>query len=84
MLSAAIPAKALPESTSQCRRQLKVWLELGKHGPCKYRPALPSVISKYASQCGAAEERQHFFEEAGSKAMRLMHFNKFSSCQCAQ
>jgi len=45
-LSAAIPAKAIAESISKCRRQLKAWLELGS---AVSWPALPSVIGKHAS-----------------------------------
>ena len=53
-LSAAIPAKTIIELISKCRRQLNTWLQLGRHGSCKYRPTLLSVIGKYVSQHGAA------------------------------
>ena len=74
LLSPAIPAKAIAESISKCRRQLKAWLELGKRGPCKYRPTLPSVSGKYASQHGTAAAARHFsrkLEEQGNT------FNEF-------
>jgi len=49
-LSAAIPAKTIIELISKCKKQLRTWLQLGRHGSCKYRPTLPSVIGKYVSQ----------------------------------
>jgi len=66
---AGIPAKAIAESISKCTRKLKAWLELGKCSPCKYRPTLPSVIGKYASQHGATAATQDFLrklEEQGN------------------
>jgi len=50
-----------------------------KHGPYKYRPALPSVIGKYTAQHSAAEPARHFSRKAGGT---LMHFNVFSFCVC--
>jgi len=68
---AGIPAKAIAELISKCTRKLKAWLELGKRSPCKYRyrPTLPSVIGKYASQHGATAAAQDFLrklEEQGN------------------
>jgi len=51
-------------------------LELGKRGPCKYRPALPSVIGKYASQHGIAAAAWHFskkLEEQGDVLNTFQH-----------
>ena len=52
----------------------------GKRGPCKYRPALPSVIGKYASQHGIAAAAQGYFrklEEQGNafNVFRLVSTN---------
>jgi len=60
LLSFAILAKAITEAISKCRRQLKAWLEVCKHGPYKYRPALLPEIGKYVSQHGEAAAAQGF------------------------
>jgi len=75
-LSAAIPAKA---SISKCRRQLKAWMELGKHGLCKYRPTLSVSMVQLQLQ-------QHTIFQGSwrSKATLLMCFNVFSFCQYAR
>lgn len=44
----------------------------GKRGPYKCRPALPSEISNYASQHGAAAAAWHFFEKAGGARQRVL------------
>jgi len=61
-----------------------VWLELGKCGPCKHKPALPSVVSKHASQ--QVQLHGIYFKEAGGtrRRLHLMHFNMLSFCQYAK
>jgi len=83
-LSAAIPAKAISQSISKCRRQRKAWLELGKCNPCKYRLTLPSVIGKYGSQHGAAVAAQHFLRKLEEQGHTFNPFQCVSFCQYAQ
>jgi len=87
LLSAATPAKTIGESISKCRRQLKAWVELGKQGPCKYRPAPTSVPDKYASQHGVAAAAQHLsrkLEEQGDMFNVFQHVKLSSVCSATK